>query len=82
MPVLPVRRFTSVVSWRHPARVDAEEAELAHEQVVGRLEDLGDQLAVLERLELDLVVLVGLVAEAVDLVGRQAALGEQVEQLA
>ena len=32
-----------------PARVDAEEAELAHEQVVGRLEDLGDQLAVLER---------------------------------
>ena len=64
----------------HPAREDAEEAELAHEQVVGRLEDLGDQLAVLVRLELDVVVVVSR-AVAVDVGRGQAAVGQDVEQL-
>ena len=60
--------------------MDSEEAELAHEHVVGRLEHLGDQLAVLERLELDVVVL-GPRAVAVDLRGSQAAVGQDVQQL-
>ena len=60
------------MSVRDPAGVDSEEAELAHEQVVRRLEDLGDELAVLDRRELDLVVAFDLVAEAVDVVGLEA----------
>ena len=84
LAVLPLRRLTSVVSGAMPAAEDAQVAELAHELVVDRLEDLGDQRAVLGGQDL-LLGAVGLGragAEAVDVVGAQAAGGDQVEQLA